>query len=533
MNAKKKVKLESMTTNTDIQQSLEIFPQEIDFEMTQIKNLLIYSPKHAYPIIERILLQDNANKFIVQVGKRNIELHKLSLIYLLQQTKDFNIGCQNAQSLDPDIRLAALKSLQNCPYQNEFKQLIEKCNQSLDLIGSNNRQGLLIQLLEDEYLAIRCAALQVIQTFSAQSSDFGSKVLNLYVMMLNDESDIVRIQAIKCLLSYKTIELEKNDCDALLFNINEINFKLRQYSYQLFGICHFTQKGILKDVLNTLAFNVQRYPEDFIMLSRALKNMAQLNQEQLSILEILNNPERFTTQADWDQPEYVLRMIYCYNSLQRSNDEPYYFNSHYDYLSDKYPTFFKNNNITPQKILFKNIFKEFQELLQQLRNNIYQKNKHFIIKRAIYLWNLLVGKFDFQSDFDISKVPLFQFENCENQEVPDSLLKRLGQFAEIRKCLELKDIEQYNYRQFSFIKPQMNIIFKLKQKKFIKIDILGEFKYLKQPIHKNYQFQAVNQCLRIQNYKISANDIDDNLIQIQIELSQLRLKQNLWINKGL
>lgn len=29
--------------------------------------------------------------------------------------------------------------------------------------------------------------------FSEQSSDFGSKVLNLYVMMLNDESDIVRI----------------------------------------------------------------------------------------------------------------------------------------------------------------------------------------------------------------------------------------------------------------------------------------------------------------------------------------------------
>ena len=46
------------------------------------------------------------------------------------------------------------------------------------------------------------------QAFSEQSSDFGSKVLNLYVMMLNDESDIVRIQAIKCLLSYKTIELE-------------------------------------------------------------------------------------------------------------------------------------------------------------------------------------------------------------------------------------------------------------------------------------------------------------------------------------
>ena len=46
------------------------------------------------------------------------------------------------------------------------------------------------------------------QAFSEQSSDFGAKVLNLYVMMLNDESDMVRIQAIKCLLSYKTIELE-------------------------------------------------------------------------------------------------------------------------------------------------------------------------------------------------------------------------------------------------------------------------------------------------------------------------------------
>lgn len=53
--------------------------------------------------------------------------------------------------------------------------------------------------------------------------------------MLNDESDAVRIEAIQVLLNYPKIEFNRGDSNAIKFNLNEHNFKLRKAIYDLIG----------------------------------------------------------------------------------------------------------------------------------------------------------------------------------------------------------------------------------------------------------------------------------------------------------
>ena len=97
-------------------------------------------------------------------------------------------------------------------------------------------QGILLLMLEDDSQFVRIAGIKAMSFFAKTTPDIRPTCLRFLIDLLNDEIDEVRIGALHGIASFnKVMILNESEVDTVLFNLTEDNLKLRSEIYKFFG----------------------------------------------------------------------------------------------------------------------------------------------------------------------------------------------------------------------------------------------------------------------------------------------------------
>ncbi|CAD8145397.1 unnamed protein product [Paramecium pentaurelia] len=459
----------------------------------EIIQLLKYSQYYGMQILSKFV---DSSILIEKLRLKQLQLKKELMIYFLQNVRSqspilHDLIYLEAANLDKDIRQAAIECMSRFKVidDQEILNLIRKPKDSLELL-QNHSKGLLISILEDQYYIIRINAIRAIMNFNKQSTIFANHVLEILINMLNDESDLVRIEAIQVLLNYPKIEFNRGDSNAIKFNLNEQNFKLRKAIYDLIGQSIFPET--LHDIFESICFNLTKFPQDFIYISNSVRQLALKNPNILSISEIIKK-ERLTQEPNIysESQEYIVRMIYAYYTTRKDTD-PFYFSKHFAYFSDKYPDLFQSNKVTPDEFYAFKLYNEYQQLMKEVFNSL----KIYRLQECKQIYSELCAKYE----FDQSIIPPPPLEYNHEFRIPNW------------------EITKFQSRSFKFILPLEGTNFRVYPEFPLTFVIQGEFRNLKMPISKNYAIQLLFMDGTSELNKIS--QIEDNIIKANLEMQR-------------
>ena len=112
-------------------------------------------------------------------------------------------------------------------------------------------RGILLLLLEDDSMEVRMAGIKAISDFAKQVPEIRPRCLNLLIDMFNDEIDEVRIGALHGIANFTEMSgLKEYEVNIVLFNLSEVNPRLRAEIYKFFSMTLITKSEIFLKLLN-------------------------------------------------------------------------------------------------------------------------------------------------------------------------------------------------------------------------------------------------------------------------------------------
>lgn len=197
--------------------------------------------------------------------------------------------------------------------------------------------------------ALKCMetlSLALVQTDSDGVEDMIYHLAKLLLEAVNDEFIEVRIAVFHLLTAIAPyFEISKKpDMESCVFNLADSDARLRSVLYEFFTQVQVRKSQLLTMLLDALITTIGKYPED---KEDILPVAAALGRHHCSfagvILEryMLKDKRFLTSEMNWNEAGYVVRMVFLYNAMERKEELPGIYQKHLAYLSDMYPDYFQ------------------------------------------------------------------------------------------------------------------------------------------------------------------------------------------------
>ncbi|KAG5550676.1 hypothetical protein RHGRI_015582 [Rhododendron griersonianum] len=132
-------------------------------------------------------------------------------------------------------------------------------------IPASNSAGVFVHGLEDEFSEVRRSACHSLHTLSILSADFSGEALNLLVDVLNDDSMVVRLQALetlRCMALFDRLKVQEAHVHMFLSTLVDDGAVVRSAARKVLRIIKLEDVSIFKLCVDGLLENLEMYPQD-------------------------------------------------------------------------------------------------------------------------------------------------------------------------------------------------------------------------------------------------------------------------------
>lgn len=132
-------------------------------------------------------------------------------------------------------------------------------------IGASSAAGAFVHGLEDEFCEVRKSACHSLHTLSILSAKFANEALNLLVEVLNDDSMVVRLQALetmRCMALFNYLMLQESHMHMFLSTLVDSNLFVRTAARKVLKVAKLNQMAIFRLCTDGLLENLEMHPQD-------------------------------------------------------------------------------------------------------------------------------------------------------------------------------------------------------------------------------------------------------------------------------
>ncbi|XP_027352291.1 protein SIEL isoform X3 [Abrus precatorius] len=137
-------------------------------------------------------------------------------------------------------------------------------SEQFDMLATNVA-GALVHGLEDEFFEVRKSACQSICTLTSLSVEFAREALDLLVDALNDDSVVVRLQALETMHHMAIngcLKLHEKHLCMFLLTLANNNWDVRYTERKLLKVVKLKDLELFKSSIDRLLENIESYPQD-------------------------------------------------------------------------------------------------------------------------------------------------------------------------------------------------------------------------------------------------------------------------------
>ncbi|PON42479.1 Coatomer beta subunit [Parasponia andersonii] len=189
--------------------------------------------------------------------------------------------CSMARDMSVEVRVEAFSALRKIEVVSEDillqtlskrvlgivkekKSLGQCCGEQFEILASSVA-GALLHGLEDEFFEVRKTACHSLSTLIVLSTDFALEALNLLMDILNDDTVIVRLQALEtvhCMATCDCLKLQEKHMHLFLGPLVDKDFSIRCATRKILKLVKLSGFKLFNLTVDALLDNVARYPED-------------------------------------------------------------------------------------------------------------------------------------------------------------------------------------------------------------------------------------------------------------------------------
>ncbi|XP_028111999.1 LOW QUALITY PROTEIN: protein SIEL-like [Camellia sinensis] len=132
-------------------------------------------------------------------------------------------------------------------------------------IPASSAAGAILHGLEDEFCEVRRSACHAIQTLSILSADFSGEALTLLVDVLNDDSMVVRLQALetmRCMALFDHLKVQETHMHMFLSTLVDSSALVRSAARNVLRVIKLNDIAMFKLSVDGLLENLEMYPQD-------------------------------------------------------------------------------------------------------------------------------------------------------------------------------------------------------------------------------------------------------------------------------
>lgn len=186
--------------------------------------------------------------------------------------------CSIVRDMSMVVRLEAFDALAKIEMVSEdilLLTLSKKVNKHIE-IPAPGAVGAFVHGLEDEYYEGRRSACSSLHTLSILSSDFACKALNLLVDVLNDDSIVVRLQALETMhhmAKFGHLKLQEAHLDMFLGTLVDTSTSIRSAARKIIRLTKLHNSAMFKLCVSALVENLKMNPQDEAEIFSVLFNI--------------------------------------------------------------------------------------------------------------------------------------------------------------------------------------------------------------------------------------------------------------------
>ncbi|XP_057512953.1 LOW QUALITY PROTEIN: protein SIEL [Actinidia eriantha] len=146
-------------------------------------------------------------------------------------------------------------------------------------LRASDASGVFLHGLEDEFCEVRRSACHSLQTLSILSANFAGEGLNLLMDVLNDDSMVVRLQALEtmhCMALFDRLKVQETHMHMFISTLVDMNATVRSAARKVLRITKLNDIFMFKLSVDGLLENLEMYPQDeadvFCVLSNIGRN---------------------------------------------------------------------------------------------------------------------------------------------------------------------------------------------------------------------------------------------------------------------
>lgn len=132
-------------------------------------------------------------------------------------------------------------------------------------ISASSVAGVFVHGLEDEFFEVRKSACHSLRTLTMMSAEFSGKVLNLLMDVLNDDSVVVRLEALQTMLHMTThglLKVQGTHMHMFLGTLMDSSTSIRSASRKILKLVKLSSMESFRLSVGGLIENLERHPQD-------------------------------------------------------------------------------------------------------------------------------------------------------------------------------------------------------------------------------------------------------------------------------
>lgn len=273
----------------------------------------------------------------------------------------FKMLCERVNDIDIGIRILAtemLGDLHQASLPTLWLSVDKQTKQEIDWCAA----GAFIIALEDQFMAVRSAAIRSICRLSLADVAFATEAKTLVIDTFNDEAEEVRLLAMQSLYQISTrhqLEYDITHLESALCLLDDGHEDMRRATRRLLTVFKIPDEEGLQKTVRCIYAAVQKYPND---LEEACESLQSIGKKQgdlvarctpnLLKLQKFYQPVEPRTEDLYYNLKMVLILSACTSQTKLANCLPQYAYKHYMYFRLRYPKYVQSFRFTPWAPLF-------------------------------------------------------------------------------------------------------------------------------------------------------------------------------------
>lgn len=273
----------------------------------------------------------------------------------------FMLLCERINDIDIDLRIQATEMLGDLPQaklETLWLSLDKQSKQEKDWCAA----GAFVIALEDQFMAVRSAAVRSLCRLSLANPLFAADAKTLIIDTFNDEAEEVRLLAVQSL--YQISFLHKLDFDmshleSALCLLDDVQEEMRRTTRRLLTVFSLPDEEALQRTVRCLYAAVQKYPNDLEEACEALQSIGKQHADLVSrsTAQLLKVQKFYpSVEPRTEDLYYNLKMVLilaaCSGHPTLAKGLPKYVYKHYMFFRLRYPKYVQSFRFTPWAPLF-------------------------------------------------------------------------------------------------------------------------------------------------------------------------------------